>query len=73
MRFLLVDVFRACVWLMLLTAVFVTLERLFSLRPHRVLRPQVLVDLGYFFLSSLLPSGLLDRRNRILLGPPADP
>ena len=53
------DVFRACVWLMLLTAVFVTLERLFSLRPHRVLRPQVLVDLGYFFLSSLLPSVLL--------------
>ena len=59
MSLLLMDVFRVCVWLILLTAVFVTLERLFSLRPHRMFRPQVLVDLGYFFLSSLLPSALL--------------
>lgn len=59
MWLLVVDVFRVCVWLMLLTAVFVTFERLFSLRPRRVLRPQFWVDVGYFFLSSLLPSALL--------------
>ncbi len=59
MWLLAVDVLRACVWLTLLTAVFVTLERLFSLRPNRVFRPQFLVDVGYFFLSSLLPSALL--------------
>ena len=54
-----VDVFRVFIWLTLLTAVFATLERLFSLRPSRVLRPQLLADVGYFFLSSLLPSVLL--------------
>ncbi len=59
MRFLVVDVFRVCIWLMLLTAVFVTLERLSFLQPRRLLRPQFWVDLGYFFLSSLLPSALL--------------
>ncbi len=59
MWLLVVDVARVCVWLMLLTAVFVTLERLFSLAPRQVLRPQFWVDVGYFFLSSLLPSVLL--------------
>jgi len=59
MWFLVVETVRLGVWLMLLTAVFVTLERLFSLRSHQVFRPQFLVDVGYFFLSSLLPSALL--------------
>jgi sterol desaturase/sphingolipid hydroxylase (fatty acid hydroxylase superfamily) len=54
-----VDVFRLGVWLVLLTAVFVTLERLFTLRPQKIFRRQFLTDLGYFFLSSLLPSVLL--------------
>ena len=53
------DVFRLCVWLALLSAVFVTLERLFALRPSRILRPGVAADLGYYFLSSLLPGALL--------------
>ena len=55
----LVDVTRLCVWLALLSAVFVTLERLFILRPARVLRPGFAADLGYYFLSSLLPGLLL--------------
>ncbi len=59
MWFLVVDIGRLAVWLMLLAAVFVTLERLFALRPHQVFRPQFRADLGYFFLSSLLPSALL--------------
>ncbi len=54
-----VDVFRLGVWLVLLTAVFVTLERLFALRPQSVFRRAFLADLGYFFLSGLLPSVLL--------------
>lgn len=59
MWLLLVDVLRLCVWLMLLTTVFVTLERMFSLRPRRVFRPQFWVDVGYFFVSGLLSSALL--------------
>lgn len=59
MRVLAVDVFRACAWLTLLTTLFVTLERLFSLQPRRLFRPQFPMDVGYFFLSSLLPSALL--------------
>ncbi len=52
-------VLRLCVWLALLSAVFVTLERLFALHPSRVLRRGVAADLGYYFLSSLLPGALL--------------
>ena len=48
-----------CLWLALLSAVFVTLERLFALRPSRVLRPGFAADLAYYFLSSLLPGVLL--------------
>jgi len=54
-----VDVFRLGIWLVLLTAVFVTLERVFTLRPQRIFRKGFLSDLGYFFLTSLLPSMLL--------------
>lgn len=46
-------------WLVLLTAVFVPLERLFPLRPQRVLRTGLAVDLGYYFLNSLLPGLIL--------------
>ena len=55
----LVDVFRLCVWLVLLCALFVPLERLFALHRSPVLRPQLLTDLGYYFLNSLLPALLL--------------
>lgn len=62
------DVFRLCVWLALLSAVFVTLERLFALRPSRILRPGVAADLGYYFLSSLLPGALLAAPLGLLAG-----
>jgi sterol desaturase/sphingolipid hydroxylase (fatty acid hydroxylase superfamily) len=39
------------VWLVLLLAVFVPLERLFALRPQRLRRPGFATDLGYYFLS----------------------
>jgi sterol desaturase/sphingolipid hydroxylase (fatty acid hydroxylase superfamily) len=47
------------VWLVLLSAVFVPLERLFAVRPQRIFRRQLGVDLGYYFLSGLIPSLLL--------------
>ena len=53
------DVFRLCVWLALLSALFVMLERLFALHPSRVLRPGFAGDIAYYFLSSLLPGVLL--------------
>ncbi|CDG84685.1 sterol desaturase family protein [Janthinobacterium agaricidamnosum] len=53
------DVIRLCLWLVLLTMLFVPLERLFG--QPRVQRPRAALwtDLGYYFLSSLLPAVLL--------------
>jgi sterol desaturase/sphingolipid hydroxylase (fatty acid hydroxylase superfamily) len=55
----LVDVLRLAAWLALVTAVFMPLERLFSVRPQRILRPQVLADLGYYFINGLFTAGAL--------------
>lgn len=54
-----IQIARLCVWLVLLAALFTPLERLFALRPREILRPGILTDLGYYFLSSLVPSLLL--------------
>ena len=54
-----VDVGRLCVWLALLAAIFVPLERFFALHPHKVFRKAIWADVGYYFLSSLLPGLLL--------------
>ena len=54
-----VDVFRLCLWLVLLIAIFVPLERLFAQRPSKFLRPQIGNDLAYYFLSSLVPAALM--------------
>ena len=50
---------RLCVWLTLLTAIFVPLEWLFAARRQAVFRRQIGLDLGYFFLNGVLPSLLL--------------
>jgi sterol desaturase/sphingolipid hydroxylase (fatty acid hydroxylase superfamily) len=47
------------VWLALLVAVFVPLERLFALNRQPTLRPQLLVDIGYYFLTGLIPTLVL--------------
>jgi len=47
---------RLGIWLMLLAAVFVPLERLFAWRPQKIFRQAILTDLGYFILSGLVPS-----------------
>lgn len=54
-----VDVLRLGLWLAILAAVFVPLERLFALRPAKVWRAGIATDLGYYFLSSLLPAAML--------------
>lgn len=56
---LLIDIFRLSVWLMILVVIFVPLERLFAAHPQKILRKGIGVDLGYYFLSSLLPALLL--------------
>ncbi|BDT69679.1 hypothetical protein os1_38710 [Comamonadaceae bacterium OS-1] len=53
------DVFRLCLWLVLLTAIFVPLERLFALHPAKMLRRDIWTDVGYYFINSLLPAVLL--------------
>ncbi len=54
-----VDVFRLCIWLILLMVVFVPLERLYALHSRKVFRRNFYADLGYYFLSSLAPKLLL--------------
>lgn len=53
------DVFRLGIWLLLLAVVFVPLERLFALHPEKIWRRGMLADLGFYFLSSLIPGLVL--------------
>jgi sterol desaturase/sphingolipid hydroxylase (fatty acid hydroxylase superfamily) len=54
-----VEIVRLTIWLLLLMVVFVPLERLFAVHPRRLLCKSVPVDLGYYFLNSILPKMLL--------------
>ncbi len=54
-----VEVARICIWLLLLMAVFVPLEKLFELHKQEIFRKSFLVDLGYYFINSLLPKMML--------------
>ena len=56
---LVVDVLRLTVWLFALSLLFVPLERLFGQRHGGRSRTELLGDLGFYFLSSLLPAVLL--------------
>jgi sterol desaturase/sphingolipid hydroxylase (fatty acid hydroxylase superfamily) len=53
---------RAGAWLVILSAIFVPLERLFALHPQKIFRKEVAVDLGYYFLNALVVA--------LVLGPP---
>ena len=53
---------RMTVWLAVLSAVFVPLERLFALHPTKILRKEAGVDVGYYFVNGLVPA--------LVLGPP---
>src|SRR5471032_2566579 len=54
-----VDVARLGIWLALLTVVFAPLERWFALRPARLARRELICNLFFYFLNSLLPALLL--------------
>lgn len=53
------DVLRLGVRFFLLMVVFAPLEKLFSQEKVKILRKSFFVDMGYFFLNSLVPSALL--------------
>jgi len=53
------DIFRLCVWLVLLTIIFVPLEKLCARQPQKIFRKGVVADLGYYFINSLLPARIL--------------
>jgi sterol desaturase/sphingolipid hydroxylase (fatty acid hydroxylase superfamily) len=50
---------RLTLSLVLFSAIFVPLERLFALHPQRIFRKNIATDLGYYFISGLVPSLLL--------------
>ena len=47
------------IWLFLLAAIFVPLERLFAVIHQPTLRPHMFADLGYFFMTGLIPTLIL--------------
>jgi sterol desaturase/sphingolipid hydroxylase (fatty acid hydroxylase superfamily) len=53
------QILRLCIWLLLLAVIFAPLERLFALHPKKIFRKAIATDLGYYFLSSLVPGVLL--------------
>ena len=54
-----VDVLRLGLWLVLLTLIFVPLERFFGERHAGRSRTELFSDLGFYFISSLLPAIVL--------------
>lgn len=54
-----VDVLRLSLWLVLLAVLFVPLERFFGERHAGRSRTELCSDLGFYFISSLLPAALL--------------
>ena len=53
------DVGRLSLWLVLLVAIFVPLERLFALHPAKLWRKQTGIDLAWYFINSLLPAAII--------------
>ena len=50
---------RMAAWLAALAAVFVPLERLFALHRQKILRKEIGIDAGYYFLNGVLPGLML--------------
>jgi sterol desaturase/sphingolipid hydroxylase (fatty acid hydroxylase superfamily) len=59
LQMLMIELARLLLWLALVMAIFVPLERRFPQRRQPVLRTQFAEDLGLFFLNGLLPKLLL--------------
>jgi sterol desaturase/sphingolipid hydroxylase (fatty acid hydroxylase superfamily) len=54
MHSLILEIARLTVWLLLLCAIFVPLERLAGIERQAFYRPQFLTDLGYYMLNSIV-------------------
>jgi sterol desaturase/sphingolipid hydroxylase (fatty acid hydroxylase superfamily) len=54
-----IEVLRVSAWLAILVAIFIPLERLFAERCQPMLRPQIAVDLAYYFLNSVVTVAVL--------------
>jgi len=54
-----IDLARLGLWLVILTLVFLPLERLFRLRKGELRRRDIPLDLAYFFLNGLAPAVIL--------------
>jgi sterol desaturase/sphingolipid hydroxylase (fatty acid hydroxylase superfamily) len=50
---------RLFVWLLLLSLIFVPIERLWALRKQKISRKALITDVVYYFLNSLLPNIIL--------------
>jgi sterol desaturase/sphingolipid hydroxylase (fatty acid hydroxylase superfamily) len=55
----LISVARVGAWLLFLALIFLPLERLFALHPQKFFRKSLAQDLGYYFISGLVPGLLL--------------
>jgi sterol desaturase/sphingolipid hydroxylase (fatty acid hydroxylase superfamily) len=53
------EALRASAWLFILVVVFVPLERLFAVRPQKILHRSLLGDLGFYAVSTFLPQLVL--------------
>jgi len=53
------QVLHLSLWLVLLVAIFVPLERLFTLRPAKLWRAQTGVDLAWYFINSIVPAAII--------------
>jgi sterol desaturase/sphingolipid hydroxylase (fatty acid hydroxylase superfamily) len=55
----LTELVRLSAWLLLLSLLFVPLEWLFAVRPQKFFRKALAQDLGYYFISGIVPGLLL--------------
>ncbi len=62
------DILRLTVWLALLAAIFVPLERLFAIRKQRIWRRDTGIDLAYYFINSLVVASALALPMALLAG-----
>jgi len=53
------DTGHLVIWLVLLVAIFVPLERLCALHPAKIWRKQIGVDLAWYFINSLVPAAVI--------------
>ena len=56
---LLFTTIRLWVWLLLLAVVFLPLERLFAVQPRKIFSKCLAGDIGFYFISGLVPALLL--------------